>query len=278
MGMPIPAATLAPPPQSEQASIDTRARDAAEQLERRARVYFNRGVLKQSPDAFERATACLQLAMTLSPAPGLVFNRAVVEQRLGHCADASNLFSRFLSIAPSSPSRARAEAAIVDLADCAKQSPGESAFSMPGRSLELMLPEARIEAGPVQWEELPSDLPTVEAHLEARATEKRKVWLWTLGGATAMSLVVTSILFIETWLAHDRLERALRLGHSGDISRLRDRGEALQLYTRLSAGFTGALGGATALSLFLLPTDAEALENTSARHGWTASTAYTLRF
>jgi len=229
------------------AASDTPLQRGVGFLERLARDRFNRGVLERQPELLEQALDALELGMLLSPAPGLVFNAALVQQRLGHCSEAAELFRRFLALPTSGKSRERAEQQLSQLASCTESEPQRAALVLPGVSLEVELPPSAPDryAPVLGWREFAESEP--EPGIGAG-----RIAFWSLAAGAVLSAGYAVVCVAQAGSAHEDFERlATSGGDPEQLAAAQQAGQSAQTRARIFGGVAAGLGLGAGLVFWL---------------------------
>ncbi|HKO93473.1 MAG TPA: hypothetical protein VJU61_20105 [Polyangiaceae bacterium] len=215
-----------------------------------AKGRFNQGVLAQDAASIERALDALELGMALSPAPGLLFNAARVEQQLGHCAEATDLYQRFLAGQAAGAGRERTERQLEQLGACDAAQLTRAAWVLPGLSHGLHAPavgSAPYEP-PVSWTSLEESLDAPET------ADTGRIVSWSLVGAAGVCAVLTGVFFAQAYSAQqdiDDLQNHPEAPDAGSrLTELQQQGQSAQRRAQIFGVLTGTLGLAGGIGLW----------------------------
>jgi len=176
---------------------DPSSRDARR---RTALALYAEGVKRYHLAEYDQAIELFRRAYLLSEAPELLFNigQAYRLKGAGHCATALTFYQSYLRVAPTTPKRASVEAAIADMALCARHEtpapsgPAGALLPTPGAT-----PPAHTAAPPETALTGPAPAPA------PRARSTRRLLGVVLGGVGLASAVAGGAALVWARLDYD---------------------------------------------------------------------------
>jgi hypothetical protein len=216
-----------------------------------AKQRFNHGVLDRDLASTKQALDALRLAMAISGASGLFYNAARVEQQLGHCREATDLYRRFLAKRPESTAQARAEHQLARLGACDDSQPGESAWVVPqvSHTLQWNAVGPSGDDPPVGWGQLEVSADTPPG------VPVESIVVWGLAGGAGLSAVLASVFFVRAWGVHEDFEDTRNnpqgAGDGSHLIELQEQGRSAQRGARVFGVIAGTLGLATGVGFWL---------------------------
>lgn len=237
-----PAAASSPPPASSPPASSSAEAAAKQQRIERAKALHDEARTLYQHGAYRAAILRLEAAAALDPeGKELVYNLAVIHEKLGEIERAEDYFRRYLEMEALPKEREEVEAILKRLAGAKRELAGPRAPALPSRS-----PSTRPEALQSSFYSAPAG---------ARASSGGGPWVLVSGGIAAGSLVIGGV-FASLAVAKDPGSRP-RTGGGVTIADLQADASAAHRCAVVAdiALVVAGLSGVAALAMYLSPSE-----------------------